>query len=157
MSRPISLTIAVVLQWIAAIFGIIGGVFLLGAAGAMSSQSVRDEVNRVLDEGGFAEITAATIAWGVLAAGIFTVFISVIRIIVAVSLARGHNWARLLITVFVALSLLGAIFELFQGGGAFWRGIAAIIVEILILWLMWNRSSSAYIKVKTAERALAKS
>lgn len=157
MSRPISLTIAVVLQWIAAIFGIIGGVFLLGAAGAMSSQSVRDEVNRVLDEGGFADITAATIAWGVLAAGIFTVFISVIRIIVAVSLARGHNWARLLITVFVALSLLGAIFELFQGGGAFWRGLGAIVVELVILWLMWNSSSSAYIKVKTAERALAKS
>lgn len=157
MTRPMSLTIAVVLQWIAAIFGIIGGFFLLGAAGAMGSQTVRDGVNRALADGGFGEITAATLAWGTLAAGIFTVFIAVIRIIVAVSLARGHNWARLLITVFVALSLLGAIFELFQGGGAFWRGIGTIIVELVILWLMWNRTSTAYIKVKTAERALMRS
>jgi hypothetical protein len=156
MTRPLSLTIAVVLQWIAAILGLFGGLFLLSGAGAMASKTVREQVNQALADSGFESVTAATIAWGVLAAGVFAIVISVLRIIIAISLGRGHNWARILLTVFVALSLLSAVFELFQGGGAFWRGLGAIVVEIVILWLMWNRSSSAYIKVKTAERALAK-
>jgi len=156
MTRPLSLTIAVVLQWIAAILGLIGGLFLLGGAGAMASKTVRDQVDKAFADSGFESVTAATVAWGVLAAGIFVIVISVLRLIIAISLGRGHNWARILLTVFVALSLLSAVFELFQGGGAFWRGAGAIVIEIVILWLMWNSASSAYIQAKTAERALAK-
>lgn len=157
MSRPISLTIAVVLQWVAAVLGLIAGLFLLGGAGAMASSDVRQEINAVLADNGYESITAATLAWGVLAAGVFAIVISVLRIIVAISLGRGHNWARILLTVFVVLNLFGASFELLQGGGAFWRGAGTIVIEVVILLLMWNKSSSTYIKVKTAERALVKS
>jgi hypothetical protein len=156
MTRPFSLTIAVVLQWVAAILGAIAGLFLLGGAGAMASSEVRDELNRALAENGYESITAATLAWGVLAAGVFAILISVLRVIVAISLGRGHNWARILITVFLVLNLFSAVFELFQGGGAFWRGAGTIVVEVVIMWLMWNRSSSAYISAMTAERARVK-
>ncbi|MGA1147418.1 MAG: hypothetical protein ACO3YU_10525, partial [Candidatus Nanopelagicales bacterium] len=64
-----------------------------------------------------------------------------------------HNWARILISVFAILSLLGGIGTLL--GGNWLTGIVTIVVEVVILWLMWNSSSSAYIKVKTAERAVA--
>jgi ABC-type multidrug transport system fused ATPase/permease subunit len=84
-------------------------------------------------------------------AGLVVAGIAVIRVIVAMSLARGHNWARILISVFAVLNLLGGIGVLFSG--QWLTAIVTIVIEVLILWLLWNSSSSAYIKVKTAERA----
>ena len=78
--------------------------------------------------------------------------IAVIRVIVAMSLGKGHNWARILITVFVVLGLLSSIGALFGGQ---WVALVSIAFEVVILWLLWNASSSAYIKFKTAERAVA--
>jgi hypothetical protein len=35
-------------------------------------------------------------------------------------------------------------------------GIVRLAIQVLVLWFMWNSSSSTYIKVKTAERAVSK-
>lgn len=159
MTRPITLTIVVVLQWIAAILGLIAALFLLLGAGSMASSDVRDKVTEALkaDTAGLpVEITGATVGWGLLFIGLFAVVVSVLRVVIAVSLARGHAWARIVLTIFVVFGLIGAIAELFQGGGAFWRGVLTIVVEVVILWLMWNAKSSAYIAAKGLERALEK-
>ena len=148
-----TLTIAVVLQWIAAIISIIAAVGLILGAVATLDSGVRDEINNALTSEGVTGISAGAITGGVFVAGLVVAAIAVIRVIVAMSLARGHNWARILISVFAILSLLGGIGTLI--GGNWLTGIATIVVEVIILWLMWNSSSSAYIKLKTAERALA--
>ena len=149
-----SLTIAVILQWIAAVISIIAAVSLIFGALATLNSDVRDEINNALTSEGVTEISAAAITGGVFIAGLVVAGIAVIRVIVAFSLARGHNWARLLISVFAILSLLGGVGGLF--GGRVLEGIVTIVVELVILWLMWNSSSSAFIKVRTAERAIAK-
>ncbi len=159
MTRPITLTIVVILQWVAAVLGLIAAVFLLLGAGTLASRDVRDQVTEALKTETAdlpVEITGATVGWGLLFIGLFVVVVSVLRIVIAMSLARGHAWARIVLTIFVAFSLIGAIAELFQGGGAMWRGIVTIIVEIVILWLMWNAKSSAYIAAKGLERAMEK-
>ena len=148
-----TLTIAVILQWIAAIISIIAAVGLILGAVATLDSGVRDEINNALTSEGVTGISAGAITGGVFVAGLVVAAIAVIRVIVAMSLARGHNWARILISVFAILSLLGGIGTLI--GGNWLTGIATIVVEVIILWLMWNSSSSAYIKLKTAERALA--
>ncbi len=152
MSRPLSLTIAVVLQWIAAIIGIIAAVGLIISALATINSSVRDQIEKVLADEGVTGVSAAAIGGGVLVAGLVVLAIAIFRVIVAVSLGRGHNWARILITVFAVLSLISGIGVLF--GGQIWSGVIAIVIELVILWLLWNSSSSAYIKAKTAERAI---
>jgi hypothetical protein len=48
MSRPVTLTIAVVLQWIAAILSIIAAVGLILGALATLDSDVRDEINNAL-------------------------------------------------------------------------------------------------------------
>lgn len=126
MSRPLTLTIAVLLQWIAA------AVAIFGAVGVIVSE--------------FSAVGLIT--------SLILIAIAVLRAIIALSLARGHNWARLLISVFAALSAIGAVTQIF--GGSVLGGIVSLVIEILILWLMWNSSSSTYIKVKTAERAVTK-
>ena len=148
-----TLTIAVVLQWIAAVISIIGAVGLILGALATLNSDVRDEINNALSSEGITEISAGAITGGVFVAGLVVAGIAVIRVIVAFSLARGHNWARILISVFAILSLLGGIGALFSG--QWLTAIVTIVVELVILWLLWNSSSSAYIKLKTAERALA--
>ena len=145
------MTIAVVLQWIAAIFMLIAGVGLILGGLATLDESFRQAITDTLDQEGITGVTAGAISGGVLIAGFVVLGIAVIRAIVAVSLARGHNWARILITVFVVLGLLSAIGALFGGS---WIAIVSIVIEVLILWLMWNGSSSAYIKMRTAERAV---
>ena len=114
-------------------------------------ESFRQAITDTLDQEGITGVTAGAISGGVLIAGFVVLAIAVIRAIVAVSLARGHNWARILITVFVVLGLLSAIGGLVGGS---WLAIVSIVIEVLVLWLMWNGSSSAYIKMKTAERAV---
>lgn len=146
------MTIAVVLQWIAAIFSIIAGVGLLLGAAATLNSDVRNEISSVLDQEGITGVSPGAISAGVFIGGLVVMGIAIIRVIVAVSLARGHNWARILISVFVILSLLGGIGALIGGQ---WIALVSIAIEVIILWLMWNSSSSAYIKVKTAERAVA--
>jgi hypothetical protein len=153
MSRPVTLTIAVVLQWIAAIFSIIAAVGLILSAFATLDSGVRDEIDKALTSEGVTGVSAGVITGGVFAAGLVVAAIAIIRVIVAMSLARGHNWARILITVFAVLSLLGAIGTLFSG--QWLTAVITIVIEVVILWLLWNASSSAYIKVKTAERAVA--
>lgn len=148
-----TLTIAVVLQWIAAVISIIAAVGLILGALATLNSDVRDEINNALSSEGITEISAGAITGGVFVAGLVVAAIAVIRVIVAFSLARGHNWARILISVFAVLSLLGGIGTLFSG--QWLTAIVTIVVELVILWLLWNSSSSAYIKLKTAERALA--
>lgn len=152
MTRPLSLTIAVVLQWIAAILGIIAAVGLIISALATINTSVRDQIEKVLADEGVTGVSAAAIGGGVLVAGLVVLAIALFRIFVAVSLARGHNWARILITVFAVLSLITGIGALF--GGQVLTGVITIVIELVILWLLWNSASSAYIKAKTAERAI---
>lgn len=154
MNRPVSLTIAVVLQWIAAVLYIIAGVGILLSGFATLNSTVRDEITSVLDQEGISGVSTGAITAGVFISGLVVIGIAVIRVIVAMSLGKGHNWARILITVFVVLSLLSAIGALFGGQ---WVALVSIALEVVILWLLWNASSSAYIKFKTAERAVAAS
>ena len=152
MNRPVSLTIAVVLQWIAAVFYVIAGVGILLSGFATLNSNVRDEISGVLDQEGISNVSTGAITAGVFISGLVVIGIAVIRVIVAMSLGKGHNWARILITVFVVLSLLGGVGALFGGQ---WAALISIAIEVVILWLLWNASSSAYIKFKTAERAVA--
>lgn len=126
MSRPLTLTIAVVLQWIAAVVAIIGAVGVIVA------------------DFSFVGLIVSLVLIG----------IAVIRAIIAFSLARGHNWARILLTVFAIIAAFSAVTQIFGGGVL--SGIVGLVIEVLVLWLMWNSSSSTYIKVKTAERAVTK-
>jgi hypothetical protein len=154
MNRPITLTIAVVLQWISAILGLFAGFTLFLGSLATLNDEVRGEIEKVLAEADVTQISASAIGWGVAVAGLLTIGISIIRVIVAVSLGRGHNWARILITVIVILGIIGGIGGLL--GGQWVTSIVSVVLELVILWLLWNSKSSEYIKFKTAERTIAK-
>jgi len=153
VKRPASLTIAVVLQWISAIAGIwVGFIFLLGSL-AMFDPEARADIASALAEAQVTDIGPDMVVVAFLLLAAVLIAISVIRLIIAISLGRGRSWARIVITVFAVISAATAVAQ--AVGGEWLSGIVTIVIEAVILWLMWNKSSSAYIKARSAERAAA--
>lgn len=154
MKRPASLTIAVVLQWIAAIAGLWAGSILMVGSLAIFDESARDEIAKALSEAGVTNIDPAMVGMAFLVFSLLIIIVSIIRLIIAIALGKGRSWARIVLTVLSALSLAGAIGQVF--GCELLTGLISAVIEIVILWLLWNSASSAYIKAKTAEHAAAK-
>jgi hypothetical protein len=143
MRRPVTLTIAVVLQWIAAFVMLLSGLDLFMSALRISTAKTELALENAEKLNGITDVSGPQIVAGVMTAGIFLVAIAIVRVILALYLGRGRNWARLVITVLVLLNALSAIAYLFQE--EFWRGLPPLALEAVILWLMFNRSSSEYI------------
>ena len=155
MKRPLSLTIAVVLQWAAAVVGIISGFDLVAAALEMSQEGVAQQIEGALVSQGVVDVAGGFVIDGVFVAGVGLLAIAFLRVMVALYLARGHRWARTVVTVLVALSLVTGSAYLFQGYVL--RFALTVVVDVVVLWLMFNASSSEYIRLRTAEERHARS
>jgi hypothetical protein len=149
MSRPVSLTIAVVLQWIAAVGALLVGFDLLMSALELSDTATKSALTDAMTGSGVTDVAASQIVFGVAIAGVFVLAIAVLRVIVAVYLARGRSWARTVISVLVVLNILAGVAYLFQD--EFWRGIPTIALEIVVLWLLFNGQSSAFIRERSRD------
>ncbi len=150
MRRPFTLSCAVVLQWVAALTMIVSGIATLVAAFAVNSSSVKEAIDQTLDNQGVGNISGSTVVSGVLAAGLLLIGVAVLRSIIAVALGRGRAWARVVLTIFAGLSVLTAVGTLFQGLAGLLLGAGSLALEAVILWLMWNRTSSEYIRQRSA-------
>ncbi len=150
MKRPVTLTIAVVLQWLAAVIAVIAGFDLIAAAMEMSQEGVATQVEAALVNQGIVDITGEFVVVGVFVAGVLLIAIAFVRVMVAVYLARGRNWARIVVAVLVLISLAGSVGYLFQGYVV--QAALSIGVDLVVLWLLFNARSSAYITARSAER-----
>jgi hypothetical protein len=148
MRRPLSLTIAVVLQWVAAVVGVISAFELIATAYELSKAGVADQLEGALVNQGVVDVSGPFVVAGVFIAGVLLITIAFVRVMVAVYLGRGRSWARTVIAVLVGISLVGGFAYLFQG--YLLRFALTVSVDLLVLWLMFNTSSSAYIREKSA-------
>lgn len=149
MKRPVSITIVVVLQWIAALVAVITGFDLIAAAYEMRQGQVATQIEGALVNQGIVDVSGQTVVVGVFIAGVLLLGIAFIRVMVAVYLARGRSWARVVVAVFALLSLAGGLAQLFEG-----RWTSALItaaVELLVLYLLFNAQSSAFFRARAAE------
>lgn len=126
MRRPFTLTLAVLLVWLYVILSIITAFGVLAADFSVVG----------------------------LFLSLFVTAVAVVAAVIAFSLARGHSWARIVISVFAVIAVINEVTQIF--GGEVLLGIVRLVIQVIVLWLMWNSSSSTYIKVKTAERAVSK-
>ena len=149
MKRPVTLTIAVVLQWVAAVIAIIAGFDLIAAALEMSQAGVATQIEAALVNQGIIDISGEFVVVGVFVAGVLLIGIAFVRVMVAVYLARGRNWARIVVAVLVLISLAGGVGYLFQG--YFVQAALSTGVDLVVLWLLFNSRSGAYIKQRSAE------
>jgi hypothetical protein len=151
MTRPITLTIAVVLQWVAGFIMLLAGFDLFMSALRLSDAATESALDNTTKLQGITDISAAQVVSGVLMAGILLIAIAILRVILAVYLGRGRQWARTLITVLVVLNMLASLAYIFQD--EIWRGLPSLVGEVVILWLLFNARSSAYISAQSKPEA----
>lgn len=147
MSRPVSLTIAVVLQWVAAVGALLAGLDLATSAIALSGEGTKSALEQAMIGQGVSDVSGRQLVIGVFMAGMLVIALALVRVILAVYLGRGRNWARVVITVLVAFNLLSGVAYLFQDEQ--WRAVPTILLEVVILWLLYNSRSSAFIRERS--------
>ncbi|MGA7690063.1 MAG: hypothetical protein WCA29_12635 [Jiangellales bacterium] len=118
-----------VLTWIVAVFSILAGVLLLVAS------------DQVLADAGLSTGTANTYAWAEIVFGVITA-------LVAIGLANGNNFSRLVVTTLMglraALSLWVAI--VLWGHAGFWSAVIAGLIAVLVLALLWNDRANEFFR-----------
>ena len=151
MKRPVSITIVVVLQWISAIVAVIGGFDLIAAAYEMRQNGVATQIEGALVNQGIVDVSGRTVVVGVFVAGILLLAIAFVRVMVAIYLARGRGWARIVVVVFALVNLAAGLAYLFEG---MWlQAVVVAVVELLVLYLLFNAQSSAFFKARAQSAA----
>lgn len=151
MSRPVSLTIGVVLQWVAALAAVFSGLDLIAAAFSMSRSGISEQLEATLQQQGITDIAGSLLVLGVFLAGVTIVALALLRILVAAYVWQGRSWARIVLTVLIALNIIGGVAYLFEG--YVMRMLLTVPVDVLVLWLLFSERSSEYIKDRSAARA----
>ncbi len=148
MTRPLALTIVVVLQWAAAIIAVISGFDLIAAAFELGDPEVIQQIDGALVMQGIVDVPGAALVTAVFVAGVLLLAVAVVRVMAALYLARGRAWARILVAVFASLNLAGGLAFLFQG---FWvRALITVVIELAVFWLLFNPQSSQFIREQSA-------
>jgi hypothetical protein len=148
MARPVTLTAVVVLQWVAAVIAAISGFDLVSAALEMSDAGMGEQLENVLAREGIVDIAGGTLITAVFVAGVLLLAVAVMRVMAAMYLARGRSWARILVSVFAGINLVGGLAFLVEG---YWiRAVTTVILELIVLALLFSTSSSAFIRERSA-------
>lgn len=125
-ARPGSVTAVVVLTWIVAVLTVVSGIALLLLS------------DNVLKEAGITKSTAATYGW-------VEIVLGVVVALVAVGLSRGSNAARILVSIVMVLRVAAAVWiALAVSTSARGTAIAAGVVAVIILALLWTRRANDY-------------
>ena len=148
MSRPVSLTIAVVLQWVAGIGALIVGLDLIASAFELSDPDTKASLEQAMVSTGVTDVGASLVVRGIFMAGAVVVGLALLRVILALYLARGRNWARLVIAILALVQLIIGVVYLFQEQIVF--GSLAIALEVAVLWMLFNAKPSAFIRERSA-------
>lgn len=150
---PGGLLVAAILQWVAAVVGVLSGLTLVVAGISLSGSDAEADIHSTLVEQGIGDINGSTISAGIVLAGLLLILIALMRVVVSVFLLRGRAWARIVLALIVLLSLVGGIAYLFNE--EIIRGLLTIAIEAVVLYLLFNARSSAYIRRSSAAEQVA--
>ncbi|MHB1211216.1 MAG: hypothetical protein ACYC0W_02980 [Candidatus Nanopelagicales bacterium] len=143
MSRPVSITVAVILQWVGAVYVLILGFDLLAAGVGMTRTGIAAELEATLVEQGITDLSGSIVVVSMILAGALMSAIALVRMVVSAYLWQGREWSRLVLTVLIALNVIGALAYLVQG--EWLRAVGAFVIDAIMLYLMFTSQSSAFI------------
>jgi hypothetical protein len=128
--RPVGVSILSVLAYIGAVFTIIAGLAMLFGASAIAS-FISTKIPT---------LPANLAGLGLVLIGIIFIIFAVIDYFIGRGLWKGQNWARILVIILMALSLLGSLRHVLTN-------IVGIIIDILIIWYLgFNKSVINYFR-----------
>ena len=152
IERPSQVTIVVILIWISFALTVAGAiaVILVGTGIAASDQAAVAEQLKNLD---LPQEWASTIGPIVIVTGALFFIIAIIEAIFAIAIGRGSNIARILLTIVIAIRLVGGLVFILTSWGAssFTFGIFLDMgLGIIVLLLLFNHAANQFFTDRVA-------
>lgn len=129
VKRPGVVSLIGVIMIIQATLTLVGGIVLLALSGEQ----------RILEE---TDIETS----GLIVAGIVSLIVGAIVLLVALSLMRGGKGARLLVTIVQVIAVASASWTMFthHTGAFLFQGLLTIGIAVFVIWALYNERSDAY-------------
>jgi tetratricopeptide (TPR) repeat protein len=138
VSRPVGITILVVLNDIGAVLMIIGGLFLLLGAGA----ALVGGAGGAGRPGGISPVGAAALGGGLAVLAIVFIVLGVAILAISYFLWKGYSWARWVFMILLALGILSALPGL--AGKTAIYSIIGIVMDIVWLVVLNTQAAKEY-------------
>jgi len=124
--RPGGVTFVAVIVWILGLLQILAGIVaLLGAAGVFT--------------------VAAPVGVGLLAFGIIEILLGIIVIVLASSLGRGSNAARVILTIFLVISMIGSVLGMLGGAQQVPGNVISLLLALIgVIFLYTGRANDFF-------------
>jgi hypothetical protein len=154
VEQPSSITTAVMLMRIGALLSLLS---LLSAL--LFRDAMRDTVTESLrktDPNVSSATIDAALAIGLGLAVVFGLLGVGLWLWMASANGKGHSWARIVATIFFAISVLSTLASLAQPQPGLQRilGLAGLVLGAVIMVLLWKKESTAYYNATTASRVM---
>ena len=127
--RPRSVTVVVLLTYLSGIFSIFAGLLVVLAASNTQAQEELGALRGVI-----------------LAAGVFSVVIGLVTLLVARGLRHGRRAARLAVTVAMTLQIVGGTVTATGGQSQILSGVVQIVIAMAVLGLLWSGSARQFFR-----------
>ncbi|MFM9135043.1 MAG: hypothetical protein ACKOT0_06370 [bacterium] len=146
MTRPVSVTIAMILVWIGAILMLLNVIGVIALAFGFRDPEIQKEIESALVANGLSENAENYFTFALWTAAAIMLISGIVRIVLAIYLGRGYNWARIVITIFVVIGFIASLSTIFSGGWNILAGLIGCLIEVIILGLLWNARASVWFR-----------
>ncbi|MDN4613313.1 hypothetical protein P5G50_02505 [Leifsonia sp. F6_8S_P_1B] len=144
---PTPVNVAFWLFIASALLSVIGGIITLATIGGTRDSLLQSlQTQGSVDASQAQQVVDAAIGLGITWAIVTLIFWAVVFVVFAFFMRRGANWARIVLTVLTALSLLNII-------AGFGLGALQVVASIVAVVLMWLRPSTEYFNAVKASKA----
>jgi hypothetical protein len=154
-TRPGSVTIVVVLLWISFAAWIIAAITMFIFGTGITSAGNIQEIEKELEKFGLPTAWAPGVGPTFLVIGAILVVFAIISALFAVFISKGSNVARILLTIIVAIRIVGSLSSLIAtdiGFSVVLSVIFSVAIDVVILFLLYNADANKFFtdKVRAA-------
>jgi hypothetical protein len=154
-TRPGSVTIVVVLLWISFAAWIIAAITMFIFGTGITSAGNIQEIEKELEKFGLPTSWAPGVGPTFLVIGAILVVFAIISALFAVFISKGSNVARILLTIIVAIRIVGSLSSLIAtdiGFSVVLSVVFSVAIDVVILFLLYNADANKFFtdKVRAA-------
>jgi hypothetical protein len=145
--RPGSVTIVVVLLWISFAAWVIAAITMFIFGTGITSAGNIQEIEKELEKFGLPTSWAPGVGPTFLVIGAILVVFAIISALFAVFISKGSNVARILLTIILAIRIVGSLSSLIAtdiGFSVVLSVIFSVAIDVVILFLLFNTDANRF-------------
>lgn len=146
-NRPGAVTIVVVLLWISFAFWLITAIAAFFTGTGLTAAGDIQQIEQELEKLGLPTSWAPAVGPTFLVIGVVLVVFALISALFAVFIGKGSNIARILLTIIVAIRIVGTLSSLLATDMSIGLVISAVVsigIDAVILFLLYNAESNKF-------------